>query len=389
MLSTTTQSELSSTGFLTTSTLGLPPQITPFTPPPTVDCKQSVYCPFLSYLEVDISSDFLNQRCVAVNKLGKGDIGFEWDCFPKGYETLFYEYLYQYFDQGTREPPSRSTIAYPGTACPSDWTTACTSVVTFGGDTYPQAWCCPSSSWQCAITSGRYCTSVMTESTDIWMTWDPPFTDPTLGDLYTWTAAIESRPSESAPTVYRRVFPLHFTANSSDETTPDSSSSGTPPENSSHCEGPDGNCSDGDIPEFGLSTGVKAGIGAAAGVVVLGIFVASMLILRKRRKGKNSSGEATMPEDNSPHPATGYAAGDKPELEGSMVAQSRGVIPKAELDAGDGERLRQETNGPRVESGSRAGTVSPLGTLSPDPTGSDGIFPSPESRHKSVFEMSG
>ncbi|KAI1761692.1 hypothetical protein GGR53DRAFT_533270 [Hypoxylon sp. FL1150] len=373
MSSTTTESMLSSTSSVTTTTLSLPPQITPFTPPPTIDCKQSVYCPVINYWEIESTSDFSGRRCIAVNKLGKGEIGFEPDCLPKGYETLFHDYLYVYFDRSMTEPPSSSAIAYPGTACPSGWTTACTSVITFDDDTYPQAWCCPSSSWQCAAATGRYCTSVMTESTNIWMTWDPAFTDPTRGEWYTWTAGIESRPSESAPTVYRRVFPLQLTANSSNST-------GTIPDNSSHCEGPDGSCSDDDNSDFTLSTGVKAGIGIAAGVVGLGMLVAWMLILRKRhrkrQKGKNGGGAAAMSEDKSATAPTEHVIGDKSELEGSTVAQARGVIPKAELDAGNEEH-------PRV------GSVSPLGTLSPDLTGNEGVFPSPESRHKSVFEMQG
>ncbi|KAI1781082.1 hypothetical protein F4818DRAFT_436274 [Hypoxylon cercidicola] len=378
MSSITTGSELSSIASSTMPTLSLPPQITPFTPPPTADCTPSVYCPYLSYILYSTSKDLSGMACAILFKLGEGEIGYRTECFPKGYFTLFnYESLLD-IESATAEPPESSAVAYPGTACMSGWTTACTSVVTYDGRTYPQAWCCPSSSWRCAATAGRFCTSIMTEATNIWMTWDPAFTYMS-GDYYTWTAEIDSEPSESAATVYRRVFPVQLPADSSGAPTPD---------NNSQYDSPVNNSSDDDNSRSALSTGAIAGIGTAAGIVILAVFM-FWILHRRRRKSKKSSGEETVSEDNPPPAPTEQASGDKAELEGTTVTQAKGVIPKAELDAGNGEGARPEQDGSVVGFGSQRGTVSPLGTLSPDPTGSDGIFPSPESRHKSVFEMSG
>ncbi|XXG97108.1 hypothetical protein Hte_003403 [Hypoxylon texense] len=322
-------------------------------------------------------------------------LGYKEPCFPEGYATLFDNN--SKFDHATPPPPEKVTMAYPGTACLSDWTTACTSLVTYGTESYPQAWCCPSGSWQCATDSGRWCASVMTESTTIWMTWDPAFTDQSGNEWYTWTAEIGSAPSDSAPTVYRHVFPLSLTTGgggggmtSGNDSSPHNESppeNVSPPDTSSYCNDPDDRCPDGSESGFALNTGVKAGIGVAAGAVVLGISMGLLFIIRRRQKGRNGTAEATILGDNSPPAPTEPDLGDKPELEGSTVAEARGVVPKAELDAGDGERSGPGQNESRVGSGSQAGTVSPLGTLSPEPTGSDGIFPSPESRHKSVFEM--
>lgn len=337
--------------------LDLPSQITPFTPPSDADCTISVYCPFMTYWIYTSGEHMLSSmECQAVNVLedyGAGAIGYNTDCLPEGYYTIFADNLYVEISS----PTDLSTMAYPGTACVSGWTTACTTTVTDSDASYPQAWCCPPGSWQCAADSARHCTSVMTESTNIWMTWDPPFTGLGISEeYYTWTAGVTSEPSEYAATVYHRVFPLQLTTGGSDTAaTQPVSSNGT---------------SDNGASEAVLSMGAKAGIGVAAAVVLLGVLVGWILFVRRRKKRNAEAAEATEPNANPP---TEEALDDKPELEGTTVAQARSVIPKVELDARYSER----------------GTVSTLGTWSPNPTESDGIFPSPESRHRSVFEMPG
>ncbi|KAI0181411.1 hypothetical protein GGR52DRAFT_524319 [Hypoxylon sp. FL1284] len=389
-MSITTGLELSSIGspFSPSSappTLNLPPQTTPFTPPASADCRQSVYCPYLTYWVYARSPDLRGMPCTAVDRLGADAVGYNPACLPDGYFSLFPYEILTSVRESSPEPPESATLAFDGGACPSGWSTACTTAVAPGAS---QAWCCPPGAWGCADVPGRFCTSVLADSTDVWMTWDPAFTDPAGDEFYTWTAGVQTPPSASPATVYRRVFPLQLTEKSGDPTAAAGNSSlgnGTRDESGGS--------------KSVLGTGAKAGIGAAAGAVGVGAVVAGVLLLVRRRrqrdKGGSDEGEVVgaAPDGHAPPGPPGNGFGDKPELEGTSVTPASRVIPKAELNTGTAGRGQLEQNVSRVGSGagsgSQGGTVSPLGTLSPNPTGNDGIFPSPDSRHKSVFEMSG
>ncbi|KAI2634276.1 hypothetical protein GGS26DRAFT_590119 [Hypomontagnella submonticulosa] len=219
------------------SELTLPPQTTPFTPSPDVDCTMSVLCEDLTYSNyADGSQSLSGMPCQALNKLGRRELGTQTACFPEGYISLFAPLtseIYTGTDSGipsVTKSPESLTLAYPGSACISGWTTACTTTVAAEGSEYPQAWCCPPGSWTCATeqprvagvsredpgegaATGRYCASAMTEPSEIWMSWDPPVTLSDDGSYKSWTASVTAEPLESAATVFHPVFPLQLTAN--------------------------------------------------------------------------------------------------------------------------------------------------------------------------------
>ncbi|KAI0378460.1 hypothetical protein F5Y04DRAFT_291040 [Hypomontagnella monticulosa] len=209
-----------------------PPQTTPFTPPHSADCTMSVLCEHLTYSNyADGNQSLSGMSCQAVNRLGRREVGTQTACFPEGYLTIFKSTSETH--SGTKstkilptESPGSLTLAYPGSACISGWTTACTTTITARGSKDPQTWCCPPGSWTCAsqqphiaafslhssqeeaAVTGRYCASVMTEATEIWMSWDPPMTLSDDGMYHTWTASVTAEPTQSAATVFHPVFPL-------------------------------------------------------------------------------------------------------------------------------------------------------------------------------------
>ncbi|KAI1256284.1 hypothetical protein MGN70_002447 [Eutypa lata] len=78
--------------------------------------------------------------------------------------------------------------------------------------------CCPPGSWTCATSSpgwdsnnsGRRCMSLLTGQTEIWLTWDPPFTAQDLQEWYTWPTWVASEAVQDAATVWHDVFPLQL-----------------------------------------------------------------------------------------------------------------------------------------------------------------------------------
>ncbi|KAI2631982.1 hypothetical protein GGR54DRAFT_11371 [Hypoxylon sp. NC1633] len=354
----------------TPTSLYLPPQITPFTPPADVDCSVSVYCKYLTYeVYTMFDHELSGLGCQGVNVIGPGMLAYETRCFPDGYFTIF-DNLYEEIRQipGTpTEGPGSSTLAYPGTACLSGWTTACTTTLTNNGGAYPQAWCCPPGSWTCAanehtgldtvqLIPGRYCASVLTGATDIYMTWDPPFTAQGGSEYYTWPVEVTSEPSEYAATVYHRVFPLLLTANTFDAAAMPTTLDSNIAASDNAIVGPADDAS-----VAALSKGAIAGIAIGAAVFVLGLGAVGVYVLfvRRRQNKNNLAGGSSSGADSPPD---GHVSGDKSELGGN---------PVAEMEA--------------QNSGHGSGTISPL---SPNPAGSNGMFPSPDSRHRSLFEMS-
>ncbi|KAI2784043.1 hypothetical protein F4815DRAFT_265330 [Daldinia loculata] len=179
-------------------------------------------------------------------------------------------------------------------------------------------------------------------------------------------------PTEYAATRYHRAFPLQLTA------VPD-----VPNESS----GMDLTSASGDQTSSAssfpiLSGGAIAGIEVGVTVCILGALCGA-IVLYRRRRGKRRTGDDDGGDSRSNPPGDDPLL-DKPELEGSSMARAREVMPKVELDAA---ASRTELSGSGPES--RRGTVSPFSSLSPNPAGSDMIFPLVDSRHKSIFEMSG
>ncbi|KAI0025274.1 hypothetical protein F4780DRAFT_792874 [Xylariomycetidae sp. FL0641] len=211
--------------------LSLPPQTTPFAAPVSDGCALSVYCKGLSqiaythsYTDAGRPNPLSGQQCEAViTSTGIGTtLTRNPECFPAGYFTLFPDEL-AYADADADAPPPAdagdlAAAAYPpGGVCMAGWTTACTTTVS----ARPQAWCCPPGQWACAaddpeddaaaaaVSRRRRCVSTLQQETSIYMTWDPPFTDATGSEHYTWVQGVTAQPDPAlAPTVYHPVFPL-------------------------------------------------------------------------------------------------------------------------------------------------------------------------------------
>ncbi|KAK8005455.1 arylsulfatase A [Apiospora arundinis] len=355
-----------------TTTDGLPTQITPFSfNAPGHPCRLSVYCPFLSYYAyIKRPHQLAQQICQGVQtgrEFGTSLIRRE-DCYPGGYlNTIFPgEYLGPYYpNEGPTNEGDRSTLAYPGTACLSGWTTACTTTLDHEGDLFSQAWCCPPGGWSCATRTGisdraapqRLCQSPLSTSTTIWMTWDPAYT--LSGESqYTWIATITSEEPQNAATVFHKVFPLQLTTGVENTVT---DGQGLP---SDAADNRDNN------PQQSFQGGIAVG----SSVVVLCIVFGIILLFRRRRWAARSP-ETYSAIQQQQSPQQQYSWEGKPELEGSMMV----VRPKSELDTIDAAR----------ESTALNASVSDLGALSPSTLRGGEAFPSPESRHSRVFEMQG
>ncbi|KAK7757276.1 hypothetical protein SLS62_000825 [Diatrype stigma] len=214
----------------------LPPQTTPFVPSPGPEaCELSVYCSFLSqYVYQTIAEHgghpLGGEQCTAAqtSKFSAGSVMAHISrCYPDGYFDIFNTLTLRPRQDGAsaaaaaqkhEEEEERgstaldSALAYPGSACMSGWTTACTTTVTQGGRGYPQAWCCPPGEWACARAEGdRRCSSILTGRTAIWLTWDPAFTSLDGYEWYTYPTWVKSEAVENAATVWHDVFPLQMT----------------------------------------------------------------------------------------------------------------------------------------------------------------------------------
>ncbi|TQN65511.1 hypothetical protein CSHISOI_09910 [Colletotrichum shisoi] len=151
-------------GYALSRVYTLLPQTEPFTPSDTT-CSiipRSIRCEEVK-LE-DITSGY---TCYGMQFVGETTTSIPTQCFPETYNEIW-----KPFDVFSDIP----SLAYPGTACLSGWTSACaTTVQRAGGEQYFQTWCCPSG-WDClTISSGqnqiphRECVSLLTTPTEIWI----------------------------------------------------------------------------------------------------------------------------------------------------------------------------------------------------------------------------
>lgn len=215
----------------TPTSLYLPAQTTPFWHNGP-GCTPSIYCADLTTAIYDQTSyQFGVSLCFGVNavestySVGENSAGpimtssvymaYNNACMPENYYELFGDMRQQavYDWPHATSEGSRSTLAYPGTACPRGWAAACTTTLAHEGLAYPQEWCCPPGNWQCTSGVGaldpssgpqRLCVSAVAAATEVWMSFDPATT---LGDgspAYTWHVPV----SGSGALVYHKVFPL-------------------------------------------------------------------------------------------------------------------------------------------------------------------------------------
>lgn len=353
---------------------GLPTQVTPFSSHvPGYPCYLSIYCPFLTYWNyISTPNALRGQQCLGVYSGGEfgAVLTQRQECYPSGYFTIFPdEYKSMIPVDAKPNEGDRSTLAYPGTACLSGWTTACTTTLTHQGFPYSQAWCCPSGGWSCATETGisdeaapqRLCQSPLSEEDNIWMTFDPAYTHSGSED-YTWTAHITSVEPQNAATVFHKVFPLQLTT----RVEPSIGGQGTTPSE------PAGNGND--TSGAHLPRGAIAGIAVGSSLAVLCIAFGMFLMYRRRKK--SAPEHETVALQQTTHQQDSWEG--KPELDGTTVTRPE-EEPKSELDANDAARASTVPTA----------SVSELGALSPRSPGTGDGFPSPESRHSHVFEMQG
>ncbi|ORY65458.1 uncharacterized protein BCR38DRAFT_484878 [Pseudomassariella vexata] len=385
-----------------TPAIALPPQNTPFSYAAGGDpCRLSVYCPQMTNLVYSSESSaqhhpLSGNDCIAVQTTEQFGtrIGHETKCFPESYFAIFgqeYVWLNGAADGVTvTNEGADSTLAYPGNACLSGYTTACTTTLFHQGSLFSQAWCCPSGStgsWTCATATADYdeaapqrlCKSLMTESTQVWMSWDPPYTWAHSKDLYTWYVDITSESPQYAASVYHKVFPLQLmsTETEAPATTALHTTLYIPSPGSSSNKGAEETSpsSPADArPDGGLSSGKIVRISVSLGVFFVVLIITIVyLYLRRKRIEREPEGSPAAQEQET--------INGKPELEGSGPTYT----PKAELDA------TVERRQPPIEPVSPPGPTLSSGAISPhitvSPTTPEVRYPSVETVNKEAHEL--
>ena len=262
----------------TEAVVSLPAQTTPFTPPGGGVCDLHVYCPGLEHHAWTAGRQSLSgQHCEAVHLTVVGTtpaaaagggktktknassplptptLLYNPECYPAGYLDVFP--ALRLGPDGVAAGPSNAqlppapsdpALAYPGTACISGWTTACTATMGAaqgGGDGEEagagatataahraQAWCCPPGSWTCEApglvpdpvatvdTARRRCVSALAgPRTSVWMRWDPAYRQTDDGGVVVVASRLpqEVTASVAGPgdgaSVYHFAFPLALT----------------------------------------------------------------------------------------------------------------------------------------------------------------------------------
>ena len=257
----------------------LEPQTTPFTPP-AGQCTLGFYCPGVDPNSYVAGGQWLSgSQCLAVHSTmgamedgggsGSGSdnddddgdpadtkkgvaavasatpsIGYRSECYPDGYFDIFPTLRLSpesAADPEASAPPllvsSYSALAYPGSACISGWTKACTTTLLLPSgegipstkDGYGQVWCCPPGLWTCerghgdldasldgGVVFSRRCVSILDDTDQFWMTWHQGGGS-TGGGTSWWTAELNAPddPADAAA-VYQYAFPLALASPTTD-----------------------------------------------------------------------------------------------------------------------------------------------------------------------------
>ncbi|OHE97056.1 hypothetical protein CORC01_07665 [Colletotrichum orchidophilum] len=289
-------------GFQQTKVLSMAPQTTPFTPPSGV-CSVDIRCLVGKVEEFTGDVECLRDQVVA-----ETTASLPTQCFPESYAAIWRPSGNTFSDV--------ASVAYPGTACISGWTTACVTPLTLeSGQTYTQTWCCPSS-YTCLTpapggTPYRDCVSLLSTSTEVWIN-----NIATSGgrESTLWSSwrkiTLTGIPSVGPLSVKHPVFPLY----------------GRFPSQGS------------DVGDVGLSTGAIAGIAVAAVVFVLLLLGTGLFVCLRKRKQKRAA-IAAQNEDTSgykSHENKGLGFDAKQELPGhstEMREVDAATPPPVELSA--------------------------------------------------------
>ncbi|RYO80147.1 hypothetical protein DL766_000410 [Monosporascus sp. MC13-8B] len=172
-------------GFVVSSTLVLEPQTTPFEQPSS--CSPSIYC----------WSTVPGGDCAEIDRMVSTDVDIlRSECYPPDYTNVF---LYN------EQPADLTTAAFPGDACISGWTTACSATVLGddGSSAYPQTYCCPPGGYTCDMQwRRRECVSSLNTPTVIWID------NPTTSYGFETTTFAGFGDGEEPIRIWRSAFPL-------------------------------------------------------------------------------------------------------------------------------------------------------------------------------------
>ncbi|RYP89530.1 hypothetical protein DL770_004349 [Monosporascus sp. CRB-9-2] len=309
-------------GFIVSSTLILEPQTTPFEQPSS--CSPLIYC----------ESTVPGGDCAEIDRMVATDVDIlRSECYPPDYTNVF---LYN------EQPADLTTAAFPGNACISGWTTACSATVlgSDGSSAYPQTYCCPPGGYTCDMQWGRReCVSSLSTPTVIWIE------NTTTSYGFETTTFAGFGDGEEPIRVWRSAFPLvgveAVTTDSTATTT--GSTTGLGATDLPH---PDPTDNESTSLAAGAIAGIAIGVAAAVAILAgLGIWW-----WRKRRRTAAGSQYQPTPSGNFEQPPeyTGYhynkvelpTAGTEMSELPAHYAQPGYVPAPVELDAQSGHRPR-------------------------------------------------
>lgn len=310
-------------GYLSVSTIILPPQTTTFTPPPACSASASIWCSVTAADMSIVSECFLWDIVNATNNIPANDA-----CYPgQGYGEIWYRDQTWSEDPQTRtfvcqritETNSKtlgdiSTLAYPGSACLSGWTTACTKTIVVSPGQYDtQTWCCPSN-FVCNDQSGRDCSSILSTPTSLWVN-DACAASACLSssngkqilfDQYDFSPSAGRAPI----TVYHELFPLSAAASVPTASMTSNAAGGSISTAASTA------VSSGTHSGLAPAAAAGIGVGVAIGVILLLGGVGLFWFLRRRRRADVPAPAPAPVQVNVEAGGSG-----KPELSGDGAVQ--------------------------------------------------------------------
>ncbi|RYP08775.1 hypothetical protein DL764_001686 [Monosporascus ibericus] len=170
-------------GFIISSMLILEPQTTPFEQPNS--CSPSIHCESIAP----------GAGCSGIGRMATANVDIlRSECYPPDHTNIF---LY------AGQPADLTTVAFPGDACISGWTTACSPIVTGDYGISPQTYCCPPGGYTCDLQRGRReCVSSLSTPTVIWIG------NTTTSYGFETTTFAGSGDGEEPIRIWRSAFPL-------------------------------------------------------------------------------------------------------------------------------------------------------------------------------------
>ncbi|KAF6817527.1 hypothetical protein CPLU01_13557 [Colletotrichum plurivorum] len=182
----------------------LPPQTTPFTPrdPTCTKFPRAIRC------ENTPEGATPGHICWGLKHVEESTAWVPEQCFPETFMSIWSPF---------NTFSDIRSLAYPGTACISGWTSACNTTISLASVSreFLQTWCCPSGDWKCYTATGketplRDCFSIVSTPTHVWF-----YNVATTGrsDSTIWSSfrkvALSDLPGGGPIQVNHQAFPLY------------------------------------------------------------------------------------------------------------------------------------------------------------------------------------